>query len=43
MQIHGAAGMRSDNDAQLYYRRAAAESVRLGTPSWLRDESRGSR
>ncbi|MFI9841002.1 acyl-CoA dehydrogenase family protein [Nonomuraea sp. NPDC051941] len=40
MQIHGAAGMRSDNDAQLYYRRAAAESVRLGTPSQLRRESR---
>ncbi|TKK77334.1 hypothetical protein FDA94_37805 [Herbidospora galbida] len=36
MQIHGAAGMRSDDDAQLYYRRAAAESVRLGTPSQLR-------
>ncbi|MFF0320255.1 acyl-CoA dehydrogenase family protein [Nonomuraea angiospora] len=41
MQIHGAAGMRSDNDAQLYYRRAAAESVRLGTPSRLRRESWG--
>ncbi|MEV4016158.1 acyl-CoA dehydrogenase family protein [Nonomuraea angiospora] len=41
MQIHGAAGMRSDNDAQLYYRRAAAESVRLGTPSQLRRESWG--
>jgi len=39
MQIHGAAGMRSDNDAQLYYRWAAAESVRLGTPSRLRRES----
>ncbi|MFI6737816.1 acyl-CoA dehydrogenase family protein [Nonomuraea sp. NPDC050451] len=43
MQIHGAAGMRSDNDAQLYYRRAAAESVRLGTPSQLRRESWGPR
>ncbi|MEU6781868.1 acyl-CoA dehydrogenase family protein [Nonomuraea angiospora] len=43
MQIHGAAGMRSDNDAQLYYRRAAAESVRLGTPSRLRRESWGPR
>ncbi|WP_062434084.1 acyl-CoA dehydrogenase family protein [Herbidospora daliensis] len=32
MQIHGAAGMRSDDDAQLYYRRAAAESVRLPQP-----------
>ncbi|MDX3102108.1 acyl-CoA dehydrogenase family protein [Nonomuraea angiospora] len=41
MQVHGAAGMRSDNDAQLYYRRAAAESVRLGTPSRLRRESWG--
>ncbi|WP_431908005.1 acyl-CoA dehydrogenase family protein [Nonomuraea jabiensis] len=41
MQVHGAAGMRSDNDAQLYYRRAAAESVRLGTPSQLRRESWG--
>ncbi|GAA1548441.1 acyl-CoA dehydrogenase family protein [Actinomadura kijaniata] len=39
MQIHGAAGMRSDNDAQLYYRRAAVESVRLGTPFELRRES----
>ncbi|MFF5108245.1 acyl-CoA dehydrogenase family protein [Streptosporangium sp. NPDC000509] len=43
MQIHGAAGMRSDNDAQLYYRWAAAESVRLGTPSRLRRESRETR
>ncbi|MEU3163928.1 acyl-CoA dehydrogenase family protein [Streptosporangium sp. NPDC006930] len=43
MQIHGAAGMRSDNDAQLYYRWAAAESVRLGTPSRLRRESQETR
>ncbi|MFC5750161.1 acyl-CoA dehydrogenase family protein [Actinomadura rugatobispora] len=40
MQINGAAGMRSDNDAQLYYRRAAVESVRLGTPAQLRLERR---
>jgi len=39
MQIHGAAGMLSDDDAQLYYRKAAVESVRLGTPSQLRRES----
>jgi hypothetical protein len=39
MQIHGAAGMLSDNDAQLYYRRAAVESVRLGTPAQLRHEA----
>ncbi|MGR6918374.1 acyl-CoA dehydrogenase family protein [[Actinomadura] parvosata] len=39
MQVNGAAGMRSDNDAQLYYRRAAVESVRLGTPHRLRRES----
>lgn len=39
MQIHGAVGMQSDNDAQLYYRKAAVESVRLGTPSELRLES----
>ncbi|MGH3870460.1 MAG: acyl-CoA dehydrogenase family protein [Pseudonocardiaceae bacterium] len=39
MQIHGAAGLQSDNDAQLYYRKAAVESVRLGTPSQLRRES----
>ncbi|MET8005330.1 acyl-CoA dehydrogenase family protein [Nonomuraea glycinis] len=39
MQIHGAAGMLADNDAQLYYRRAAVESVRLGTPSQLRRET----
>ncbi|MCR3750112.1 acyl-CoA dehydrogenase family protein [Lentzea californiensis] len=39
MQIHGAAGMLTDNDAQLYYRRAAVEAVRLGTPSQLRRES----
>ncbi len=39
MQIHGAAGMRADNDAQLYYRRAAVESVRLGTPFQLRRET----
>ncbi|MGC5016596.1 acyl-CoA dehydrogenase family protein [Streptosporangium sp. DT93] len=43
MQIHGAAGMCSDNDAQLYYRWAAAESVRLGTPSRLRREGRETR
>ncbi|GAA4507144.1 acyl-CoA dehydrogenase family protein [Nonomuraea ferruginea] len=43
MQVHGAAGMRSDDDAQLYYRRAAAESVRLGTPDQLRRESRETR
>jgi hypothetical protein len=30
--------MLSDNDAQLFYRRAAVESVRLGTPSQLRRE-----
>ncbi|MFD7656695.1 acyl-CoA dehydrogenase family protein [Actinosynnema sp. NPDC059797] len=41
MQVNGAAGMVSDNDAQLYYRRAAVESVRLGTPSRLRREGRG--
>ncbi|MCE7003038.1 hypothetical protein LWC34_09390 [Kibdelosporangium philippinense] len=40
MQINGAVGMQSDNDAQLYYRRAAVESVRLGTPAELRRESR---
>ncbi|MEV4111358.1 acyl-CoA dehydrogenase family protein [Nonomuraea sp. NPDC049695] len=39
MQVNGAAGMRSDNDAQLYYRWAAFESVRLGTPYRLRGES----
>jgi hypothetical protein len=38
MQVNGAAGMLSDNDAQLFYRRAAVESVRLGTPSQLRRE-----
>ncbi|GAA1293045.1 acyl-CoA dehydrogenase family protein [Saccharothrix xinjiangensis] len=41
MQVNGAAGMVSDNDAQLYYRRAAVESVRLGTPSRLRRDGRG--
>ncbi|MFC0105357.1 acyl-CoA dehydrogenase family protein [Kibdelosporangium aridum] len=39
MQVNGAVGMQSDNDAQLYYRRAAVESVRLGTPAQLRRES----
>ncbi|MER7504861.1 acyl-CoA dehydrogenase family protein [Nonomuraea pusilla] len=39
MQVNGAAGMRSDNDAQLYYRWAAFESVRLGTPDRLRREA----
>jgi alkylation response protein AidB-like acyl-CoA dehydrogenase len=43
MQVNGAAGMRSDNDAQLYYRWAAFESVRLGTPHRLRGESRQTR
>ncbi|MEV6931336.1 acyl-CoA dehydrogenase family protein [Dactylosporangium sp. NPDC051485] len=36
MQIHGAAGMTSDSDAQLFYRRAAIESLWLGSPTQLR-------
>jgi hypothetical protein len=43
MQVHGASGMLSENDAQLFFRKAAVESVRLGTPSRLRGESRATR
>ncbi|WP_432994346.1 acyl-CoA dehydrogenase family protein [Dactylosporangium sp. CA-233914] len=38
MQVHGAAGMADDSDAQLFYRRAAVESLRLGSPTQLRTE-----
>lgn len=36
MQVHGAVGLTQENDAQLFYRRAAVESVWLGTPTELR-------
>ncbi|WP_432841889.1 acyl-CoA dehydrogenase family protein [Dactylosporangium sp. CA-092794] len=39
MQINGAAGMTSDSDAQLYYRRAAIEALWLGSPTQLRAEA----
>ena len=39
MQIHGAAGMVCDNDAQLFYRRAAVDALWLGSPTQLRDEA----
>ncbi|MFF4532633.1 acyl-CoA dehydrogenase family protein [Streptomyces sp. NPDC001407] len=38
MQVHGAYGMTEDSDAQLFYRRAAVESLRLGSPAELRGE-----
>ncbi|MGA5132600.1 acyl-CoA dehydrogenase family protein [Streptomyces olivoreticuli] len=38
MQVHGAYGMTEDSDAQLFYRRAAVESLRLGSPAELRSE-----
>jgi alkylation response protein AidB-like acyl-CoA dehydrogenase len=36
IQLHGAYGMTERCDAQLYYRRAAQDSVCLGTPTQLR-------
>lgn len=39
MQVHGAVGMTQDSDMQLFYRRAAVESVWLGTPTELRMEA----
>ncbi|MEV8516356.1 acyl-CoA dehydrogenase family protein [Dactylosporangium sp. NPDC051484] len=39
MQIHGAAGMTSGNDAQVFYRRAAIEALWLGSPTQLRAEA----
>jgi alkylation response protein AidB-like acyl-CoA dehydrogenase len=38
LQVHGAIGMTSDNDAQLFYRRAAVEALWLGSPTELRAE-----
>lgn len=38
MQVHGAYGMTEDSDAQLFYRRAAVESIWLGSPAELRGE-----
>ncbi|MEU9107574.1 acyl-CoA dehydrogenase family protein [Streptomyces xanthophaeus] len=38
MQVHGAYGMTEDSDAQLFYRRAAVESLWLGAPAELRAE-----
>jgi len=39
LQVHGAIGMTSDNDAQLFYRRAAVEALWLGSPTELRAEA----
>ncbi len=39
MQIHGALGMLSGSDVQLYYRRAAVEALWLGSPAQLRAET----
>ncbi|MDN3259809.1 acyl-CoA dehydrogenase family protein [Streptomyces sp. CSDS2] len=39
MQIHGAYGMTEDSDAQLFYRRAAVESLWLGSPAELLGEA----
>jgi alkylation response protein AidB-like acyl-CoA dehydrogenase len=39
VQIHGAVGMTDDCDAQLFYRRAAVDSVFLGSPSRHRREA----
>ncbi|WP_051385599.1 acyl-CoA dehydrogenase family protein [Actinokineospora inagensis] len=36
LHLHGAFGLRSDQDAQRFYRRACAVSVRHGTPAQLR-------
>jgi len=37
IQIHGGFGFTEEADPQLYYRRAAVDSVLLGSPSALRD------
>ncbi|GAB3986253.1 acyl-CoA dehydrogenase family protein [Actinoallomurus acanthiterrae] len=39
VQIHGAVGMTDDCDAQLFYRRAAVDSVLLGSPARHRREA----
>lgn len=39
LQVHGAIGMTSDNDAQLFYRRAAVEALWLGSATELRTEA----
>ncbi|WP_067460602.1 acyl-CoA dehydrogenase family protein [Actinomadura macra] len=39
VQIHGAAGMTDDHDAQLFYRRAAIDAVFLGSPDRHRAEA----
>jgi hypothetical protein len=38
IQLHGAYGMTENADAQLFYRHAAVEAIRLGTPTALRSE-----
>jgi alkylation response protein AidB-like acyl-CoA dehydrogenase len=38
IQLHGAYGMTERADAQLFYRHAALEAIRLGTPTALRAE-----
>lgn len=39
MQIHGSYGLCEDSGIQRYYRRAAVDSMLLGTPGELRDEA----
>lgn len=39
LQVHGASGLREDNDAQLYFRRAAIEALWWGSPTQLRAEA----
>lgn len=39
MQIHGAIGLTTDHDAQLYYRRVAVDALLFGSPTQLRTEA----
>lgn len=39
LHLHGARGLTEDCDAQLFYRRAALDSLALGTPARLRAEA----
>jgi alkylation response protein AidB-like acyl-CoA dehydrogenase len=39
VHLHGAAGMTEEHDVSVFYRRAAVDAVRLGTPTGLRQEA----
>ncbi|MCX4820778.1 acyl-CoA dehydrogenase family protein [Streptomyces sp. NBC_01142] len=39
VHLHGAAGLTEEHDVSVFYRRAAVDAVRLGTPTQLRREA----